>query len=248
MFIAILESILKRRDVGILMGFSILPMLTPFFMGNEDIDTMSNSDFTSNLLSFVSGALDTQYKLIIPTLIMGFIINSIFRSEIDSGRMFLYKDINKNRIFNVKIFGLIATYGLYFLLSFVLSVVTYFAFIVPKWHLSIHIIPSNIGEVQEVVLTMFTTVILNLITIMLVSMTSINGRAITSVLYGVLFTLLSMIAPMLPKLRYFLPNGYIKLLGNMHFNVVFAESLLVSFIYLFSFYTLSKIRFRKVEF
>ncbi|SES14945.1 hypothetical protein [Streptococcus gallolyticus] len=246
MFLAIFKSIFKRRDVGILLGFSLLPLITPFLMGNQDIDTMANSGFTSNLLSFTSGALDTQFKLIIPTLILGFIVSSVFRDEIDSGIMFLYKDISKTKIFKAKMRGLFLLYIIYLLMSVLMSMITYYVILIPHFGLKARLISGL--EIGASVLMLLATIFLNLITISLFAYISIKKKTLVSVLSGVLFTLVSMIAPMLSSLKYLFPNSYSELLNQFNFVTALVIMVILFVVYFFTTYVLAKMRFKKLEF
>lgn len=248
MFLAIFKSIFKRRDVGILLGFSLLPLITPFLMGNQDIDTMANSGFTSNLLSFTSGALDTQFKLIIPTLILGFIVSSVFRDEIDNGIMFLYKDISKTKIFKAKMRGLFLLYTIYLLISVLISIITYYIILVPHFGLKAKLLSGSCTEIEASVLMFLATILLNLITISLFACVSIKKKTLVSVLSGVLFTLVSMIAPMLSSLKYLFPNSYSELLNQFNFVTALAIMVILFVVYFFTTYVLAKMRFKKLEF
>lgn len=248
MFSAIFTSTIKRRDVALLMCFSILPLLTPFLMGNQDFETMSKSDFTSSLLSFMSGALDTQYKLIIPTLIMGFIVSSVFRDEIDTGIMFLYKDIKRKDIFNLKLKSLCLVYIGYFILSLLASVLAYYGLVVPKWQLNPSLFPKDLLSVEQGILSILSTVLLNIITIYVVSLVSIKYKTLAAVLSGVFLTLLAMIAPMLSFMKYVFPNGYLDLRDENTFLVSLFSILGLSFAYLSVTYLLAKHRFENIEF
>lgn len=248
MFLAIFKSIFKRRDVGILLGFSLLPLVTPFFMGNQNIDTMSTDGFTSNLFSFLVGALDTQYKLIIPTLIMAFIVSSVFRDEIDNGIMFLYKDINRGHIFKAKMNGLFLLYGIYLVLSSFVGVVTYYVILIPKYDLQIRIIPSSTLDFEKDLIVLLTTITLNLITISLIAWIAISKKTLVAVLYGTLFTLLSMIAPMLKTFRYVYPNSYAELVKELSFGRTFMIATILSIVYFSILYLLAKRKFKRIEF
>lgn len=248
MFLAIFKSIFKRRDVGILFGFSLLPLVTPFFMGNQNIDTMATNGFTSSLFSFLVGALDTQYKLIIPTLVIAFIVSSIFRDEIETGIMFLYKDINRSYIFKAKMNGLFLLYFLYLVLSLIIGVVTYYVVLIPKYNLPIRLLPAGSLSFEKDLMVLLTTIALNLITITLIAWIAISKKTLVAVLYGTLFTLLSMIAPMLKSFRYVYPNSYAELIKTLSFGKAFLIAAILSIVYFSMTYLLAKNKFKKIEF
>ena len=120
--------------------------------------------------------------------------------------MFLYKDINRNKIFNAKLISLMLIYFLYFLLTVLVSFIAYYGFMLPQGNA----LPNFISEkAQNIVFDLFS--LLNIITIILVSMVSITSKNIQSVLTGVLFTLAYSVAPVLIGIRYIFPNGYTQL-------------------------------------
>ncbi|MFU2164656.1 amino acid transporter [Streptococcus pluranimalium] len=246
--LVIFKSIIGRKDVKILFSFSLLPVITPFLMGNQELETLTFSDFTSSLFSFFAGAIDTQYKLIIPTLIMGFIVCSVFREEIDSKVMFLYKDISRDTIYNLKITSLLMVYGLYLLISLATSAIAYFGVIGPIWEVPTKVLPEIDGVFSSNLLSILSTVVLNIITILLISSLSLRKGTLPSVLLGVLFTLCSILGEMLNWLSPIFPNGYVKSLGVLPFSTAACMIVLLSLIYSGVPYVLGMMTFRTIEY
>ena len=205
---SIFHSMFSRREVKIFLAFSFLPMLVPIL---SDVMDGINADLANNFLSFLDSAITTQSRLILPTLLFSLIISSVFKEEIESGIMFLYKDINRNKIFNAKLISLMLIYFLYFLLTVLVSVIAYYGFMLPQGNA----LPNFISEkAQNIVFDLFSllaNITLNIITIILVSTVSITSKNIQSVLTGVLFTLAYSVAPALIGIRYIFPNGYTQL-------------------------------------
>lgn len=246
--LVIFQSILRRRDVKILFSFAMIPIITPFLMDNQDLETLTFSNFTSSMLSFFAGSIDTQYKLIIPTLVMGFIACSVFRDEIDSKVMFLYKDINRDTIYNAKIISLLMIYGLYLSLSLIASTIAYFGVIGHIWEVQTRFFPETAQLFSSNLLSILSTIFLNIITILLISSLSLRKGTLPSVLLGVLFTLCSMLGEMLPWLSPIFPNGYVGTLEVLPFGTVICIIISLSLIYSLVPYILGKIKFRNIEY
>ena len=125
---SVFKTILNRRDAKIFLSFGLLPILVPFLSGNmEGLDV----DYTKSFLAFLETTLLTQYQITLPILILSVLISSVFRDEIDTGILFLYKDISREMIFHAKFVGLLLVYAVYVLLTMSSSLFTYFTLLVP---------------------------------------------------------------------------------------------------------------------
>ena len=98
LFKSVFKSVFKRKDVNIFLTFAFLPVLVPLLSGF--MEGMS-SEYTGNFLSFLESAVSTQYRFVLPILLFSLVVSSVFKDEIDSGIMFLYKDINRKKIFKI---------------------------------------------------------------------------------------------------------------------------------------------------
>ncbi|MBJ8326462.1 amino acid transporter [Streptococcus pacificus] len=243
-FKPVFKSIFNRRDVKIFLAFIFLPILVPIMA--EFMDGL-NPKLTSNFLAFLDSAVSTQFRFVLPVLLFSLVISSVFRDEIDSGIMFLYKDINRTKIFNAKFISLIAIYGLFFIGTVLTSLVAYYGLMAPKGMVATHLISENSSEVVSTLFSLLTTLGLNVITIALVVMVSISSKTVQSVLTGVFFSLASSVAPMLIGIRYLFPNGYVKLLAT-HFSLAVILSVIISVSYFIFFYIKGKNKFKKIEF
>ena len=110
LFKSVFKSVFKRKDVNIFLTFAFLPVLVPLLSGF--MEGMS-SEYTGNFLSFLESAVSTQYRFVLPILLFSLVVSSVFKDEIDSGIMFLYKDINRKKIFNAKLLSLVVVYSIF---------------------------------------------------------------------------------------------------------------------------------------
>ena len=161
--------------------------------------------------------------------------------------MFLYKDINRTKIFNAKILSLFTIYGLYILGTVVASLLAYYVMTVPSGDVSSNLFPAQVADGGQSLVSILSTVTLNLITIVLVAMISISSKTIQSVLTGVFFTLLVTVSPMLTGIRYLFPSGYVEM-SHTNLGVALLLIAVLFFLYLGVCYMKGLQKFKKVEF
>ncbi|MTB64138.1 amino acid transporter [Streptococcus sp. zg-86] len=245
MFQSIFNSIINRRDVKLFLSFSLLPLVIVFIM---PYITLQSTEFTKSFLAFLHATLEAQYTILLPVLVFALVISSVFRDEIDSGILFLYKDISRSKIFHLKILGIMGIYGLYTLLSSGATLIAYYGFLVPKYDYGVALIPSNSASLQFNILGILGIILVNLITIAVVAMVSISSKAITAVLAGIFFNLFIMTAPLWIGLKYLAPIAYLTILAGKGFFPPFLAMTSLSLVYFAYFYSKGIKKFQKIEF
>ncbi|HFU4204170.1 TPA: hypothetical protein ACGO8F_001786 [Streptococcus suis] len=242
LFPSVFQSVFKRRDVNILLAFAFLPLLVSSLAG---IGAQINTDVASSWLSFIVSALELQFQLVLPALIMGFIVSSVFRDEIGSGILFLYKDIKKSSILHAKLLSLFAVYVIYFLGTVLIASLTYVLTIAPRY--GFHWLPAH--QATYSLLYILTMIGLNLILISLVAAVSIKRTTLLAVLTGVLFNLFAQVGPLLNGFRYAFPPTYAtKLAGQFPFGLALAISLGLILLYFGLAYRSARKNFEKIEY
>ncbi|HFH9838269.1 TPA: hypothetical protein ACGOON_001650 [Streptococcus suis] len=242
LFPSVFQSVFKRRDVNILLAFAFLPLLVSSLAG---IGAQINTDVASSWLSFIVSALELQFQLVLPALIMGFIVSSVFRDEIGSGILFLYKDIKKSSILHAKLLSLFAVYVIYFLGTVLIASLTYVLTIAPRY--GFHWLPAH--QATYSLLYILTMIGLNLILISLVAAVSIKRTTLLAVLTGVLFNLFAQVGPLLYGFRYAFPPTYAtKLAGQFPFGLALAISLGLILLYFGLAYRSARKNFEKIEY
>lgn len=242
---AVFQSILKRRDTKIFLSFCLLPILVPFLAGNME---GMNTDYTKNFLSFFDITLLTQYRLTIPILIFSILISSVFRDEIDSKMMFLYKDIKRSKIFNAKMIGLALIYLIYLFGTFFATLITYYGIMLPRFGVSSNFLPSTSMLSDKSILTILSAILLNVITIVIVAMISIRSKTLVAVLAGIFFTLFAITAPLLTGVKYVIPSTYANTLQAGEFITSLVMIIGLSCIYFLPSYFIARNNFEKIEF
>ena len=56
-----------------------------------------------SFLEFFSAVLSAQYQMTLPLVVFIYIVSTIFRDEITSGIMYLFKDVSRKVILNAKL-------------------------------------------------------------------------------------------------------------------------------------------------
>lgn len=243
LFKSVFKSVFKRKDVNIFLTFAFLPVLVPLLSGF--MEGMS-SEYTGNFFSFLESAVSTQYRFVLPILLFSLVVSSVFKDEIDSGIMFLYKDINRKKIFNAKLLSLVVVYSIFLGLTIFTSLVSYYGFMLPKGEVSNFIANQSSATIKSL-FTLISTINLNLITIALVVMVSITSKTIKSVLAGVFFSLAASVSPMLIGIQYLFPNGYIHFIQS-NWVLSYMAAVVISIIYFVIFYVRGMHKFKNVEF
>ena len=244
LFKSVFKSVFKRKDVNIFLTFAFLPILVPLLSGF--MEGMS-SEYTGSCISFLESAVSTQYRFVLPVLLFSLVISSVFKDEIDSGIMFLYKDINRKKIFNAKLLSLVVVYSIFLGLTIFMSLVSYYGFMLPKGEVSANFISNQSSATIKSLFTLISTINLNLITIALVVMVSITSKTIKSVLAGVFFSLAASVSPMLIGILYLFPNGYIHFIRS-NWILAYMAAVVISIIYFVIFYVRGMHKFKNVEF
>lgn len=240
MFRSIFKSVIHRRDVALFYAFAGLPILVPvlskFLVGIK-------AEYTDNFLDFLDATLATQDGIVLPALLLSLIISAVFRDEIDSGILFLYKDLNRIRLFNAKIISLVAMYASYLLLTVLTSAIAYFGFL----NTFRKVVPDDWSNLQSTFLSIFATISINIIGILLVAMVSIKAKSLQAVLAGIFWSLFTTTAPFLIGVRYVVPNGYIKMSLNQPLLAWFLVVAITTF-YIVATYLKGRLNFEKLEF
>ena len=243
--LSVFKTIFSRRDTKIFLSFALLPLIVPFLSGNfEGLEV----DYTRSFLAFLETTLLTQYRLTLPMLIFSILISSVFRDEIDSGIMFLYKDIKRSKIFNSKVFGLILTYGIYLLGTVLATLITYYGLMLPKFGVSVDLFPKEQLVFGKSILTILSTILLNLMVVVIVSMVAVKSKTLSAVLSGIFFVLFTVTGTFLTGIKYLIPLTYANFIASNNIVMPLLLILGVTGVYYLICYLIAKNRFEKVEF
>lgn len=243
--VPVYKTIINRRDTVIFLAFSMIPLLIPFLAGNMDgLDI----DYTKSFLNFLEMTLLTQYQLVLPTLIFSLLISSVFREEIDSKVLFLYKDLSRSSIFKAKITGLTLVYLLFVVATCVAAFLTYYLIMVPNFSLNSSLFPTTSQAIMKSLLMILSLLLLNAVTVVVVSAISIKSKTIVAAIVGVFQCLFFVVAPLLVGMKYLTPITYANEFEKTHLLSAILMIIGLSVLYYLVGYWNAHRLFKKVEF
>ena len=228
------KALLKKKESKIALAFSFFPMLLIVVgLFNTNFMQLSAPVGSLSFFEFFSAVLFTQYQMTLPLVVFIYIVSTIFRDEITSGIMYLYKDISRKVILNAKLGAILLFQILYIVITFFSSLFTYYVYLVHQPYTSGKLWPSQIDDVQYTVISILGTIILT------------NGF---TMLVGIIFASFSFIAPHLASLKYVFPNGYVNVLGHMSFNSSILLIMLLFVVYYAILYIASLYFYSRLEY
>ena len=244
-----LKALLKKKESKIALAFGLFPILLIIVgLFNTNFMRLSAPIGSLSFLEFCSAVLSTQYQITLPLIVFIYIVSTIFRDEITSGIMYLYKDISRKTILDAKLGGILLFQILYLIITFFSSLFTYYTYLVRQPYTSGRFFPTKVDDLQYTLVSMLGTILVFLLCMMVTSLASIILTNGFTMLVGIIFALLSFIAPHLALIKYIFPNGYINVLGDFSFgsSVLFLVLLFAMYsavIYIISLYLYSKIEY-----
>lgn len=102
-----------------------------------------------SFIEFFSVINSTQYQLILPVIALVYLISTIFYDEIAHKIMFLYKDLDRKKILNAKLQGILGIELIYFALTFLLSIITYYTYLIKMPYASGDFFPKRLSILQS---------------------------------------------------------------------------------------------------
>ncbi|MFP3767533.1 hypothetical protein U5M32_05490 [Streptococcus sp. TATVAM-FAB35] len=243
------KTLLKKKESRIALVFSLFPMLLIVVgLFNTNFMKLSAPDNSLSFLEFFSAVLSTQYQITLPLIVFIYITSTIFRDEITSGIMYLYKDVSKKVILNAKLSAILLFQLLYILVTFLSSLITYYVYLIYKPYTSGKFLPNKADDLHYILVSILGTILVFLLCLMVASFASILLTNGFTILIGIVFALFSFIAPHLSLLKYLFPNGYVNVLGHLSFS---SSLLLLTLLFVFYYtilYAISLRLYNKLEY
>ncbi|WP_455390687.1 hypothetical protein [Lactiplantibacillus pentosus] len=249
LFSPIFTTVIKRKEAWLCVGFSIFPLLLLVVdLFSTNFMQLSAPKGSMSFLEFFGAVESVQYQLTLPIIAFIYLVISCFHDEIASGKMFLFKDIKRSKILNAKISSVLSIYFIYFILTFVASLITYYMHLIHMSYTSGAFLPAHLADLQYVIISVAGIFTVTQLCLLISVASSIKlGNGLT-MLIGIVFALVSFIAPSLKGPKYFLPNGYSGLVGKIGFGTSLAMILLLFLIYALIIYIFSNRSFKKMEY
>lgn len=241
MFKPIFTTIFRRKEITIFLAFSSLPLLLALAAG-AGVALTFDKTLMSNAFSYLVAMLEFQANLFLPMLIFAFVITSVFREDIDTGRLFLFKDLPKNKVFTAKIVGLYAVYAVYVGLTILFSLMAYFLFFGGG-----ALLPQGV-EIQIQFLKLLVVLGLHLTTITAIAYISLHKKTLFAVLLGLFIYMFILIMPVWFGLQLLAPGYYVQQVSAGNILVPSLMTLGLLLVYILPVYLLAAKSFRNIQF
>ncbi|MEB8123827.1 hypothetical protein NGH92_03225 [Staphylococcus succinus] len=248
-FKPIFLNLLKMKASWLYLAFGMFPLIlfiVAFF--NTNFMQLSGEKHSLSFLEFFSSVFVIQNNAVIPLVILTYIIGLNFYSEKIKGQLYFYKDLHRAKLFNSKLLSLIYLYLIFILILLISSLILYY-FHINNMELSAHrVFPSNMSDLQYVIIEFLGTFCIQILCIMLAVLLSINLPNGYTILGVLAFFIISSIAPFLKSLKFIFPNGYQEQYTNSNFGSVFILIIGIFLAYTLIFYAISVYKYKKLEF
>lgn len=139
-----------------------------------------------SFLEFFSAVLSAQYQMTLPLVVFIYIVSTIFRDEITSGIMYLFKDVSRKVILNAKL-GVILLFQLLYIVMTFFSLFTYYVYLIHQLYTSGSFLPSKMDDIQYTVVSIFGTILVFLLCLLVASLASILLTNGFNMLVGIVF-------------------------------------------------------------
>ena len=216
-----LKLSLKRKESFILWAFALLPFIliivdlfdTQFMQLSAPVNSLS---FTT----FLEAVINIQYETFLPLVALIYLVIVTVGDEVRSGKLLLYKDINRAEIIFAKLFSLLTVYGIYFGLTVVTSLLTYYTHLVNQPYTSGQFFPNEGQEFKNSVLIVLATIAMSVICIFLTAFLSLKFNNGLTLLLVSIVMLFSFVSSKLTLTSYIFPNAYPEFFTGSNFWLV----------------------------
>ncbi len=229
LFAPIYRSVMKRREIKIFLLCALYPIMVSFISFFQAGYASLAENESLSFMEFWSVTTSTQLQMAVPLLIFAYAVSSIFKDEIQSKLLFLYKDLKKSLVFKAKIFSLSKVLVLYCSATFFSSFISYYVFLIGQPYLSGQFFPASFQVLGISILTILSRLSIYLIVTVMVAFLSIKYNQAIAIISGLAFMLFSNIASALDFGRFLIPTGYVAL--NISFSLRLILLLGISFTY-----------------
>ena len=245
----IFKFTVKLKSFWVLLLLSLYPLLI-FIVELTHSDFVSLSSTEKNSVSFAELLIaisDTELKFLLPIVLIGMMIGQNFNDDIKSGRLILFKDQNRDKIFNYKFLSILLLVIISRIILIISSIIVYL-FFVNKHDYSSHSLFLNDTLVNKSFILslvgIFSTII---ILLFLGILSSIKFNSAYTIMIMVIGYILTKIVEMLPKFKV-LPVSFIKLEHVQDFNFQLGMMIGLTFLYIIIFYVIARTLFKKLQY
>lgn len=246
----LLKNYLMKWEVWLYLAFALYPLLV--FIGQLFQVNFMQLDNLANvtLLEAYSKLLVGANQMLAPVIIISYVIATIFYIEINNGLLFLFKDINRKKVFTGKVTALLGVYGVYMMILAMATIITYYFYIVSTIGASGALIPTGASAWSYLIIELIAAIAIDIIIILVAINLSLYFSPGITIMGAVFFSLLAELAAKLDTLRYIFPNSYKTLFYSGQITFATAISIVIGLFALYAIilYMNAKSRFVKIEY
>lgn len=243
-----LKIYLQQKSIIGFLSFSLLPIVvliasllpTELLQVGGMVGAISAFDFYDINITIIA-------EMVIPSIVLAYGVSHLLRNEIEDSILYLYKDINRNKIINSKVISIICLITLMFIIVFVLSLGTYYFYFINESYSSGTFIPhdDSLWDAVITLLSSFSTMLISILLALLLSIRFGSGLAIVGATF---FASFSAVSPLLTGIKWFFPDGYKALIDQLGGALALGIMVVVSLVYCIILWLLIKYSFKIVEF
>lgn len=246
---AMLRNLLKSRECAIYCLIALFPLLLLVVgLMRTNFMQLSAPRGSLSMVSFYGAALSIQNQMVLPSVVIIYLATVTFRTEIDNGLLFLYKDVGRGRVFAAKTWALLGVYGCYVAVLFASSALTYVTYVVRQPYASGTFLPRSGGDLRYAGVEILGNLLVGILVVLLAEALSVLTSSGVTMLVAVLFLLVSVMAPNLRLLRWLLPNGYVGMADNLPWAAAFGGMVLTFLAFAAAFLVVGRRAFCRLEF
>ena len=149
-------------------------MLPAVNLFNSDFMKVNGKTGSVSVLDFLAGEFVVQNMLMLPMVVMAYLVAGAIYTPVASGRMFLYKDLDRATIINAKILALFGIYAVYVALQTVVTVALYILYIARFDYASGTLLPAAGADIASDVASIAGILCAGVVTILVVAALAIR--------------------------------------------------------------------------
>lgn len=247
-FKPVFKNILTRKSTLIMLGISVFPLIM-LITSKVNADFMQLYGESLPFISILEAMIGTQQMMAITTIIMAYIASMAFYEEINFGKMYFYKDINRDEIFKAKYKSILMVYFIFIILLIITSGITYYLFYLDGMtQISGKLFERSLVENTEIIISILSLIFSDIICITVAVMLSTKLSTGYTILGTLFFYLVMGMAPMLKTFSYLFPRGYIEKMGKLGVMKVGIIILAIFFIHNSIAYIIGRKKFKELEY
>lgn len=207
-FFPVLRSVMKRKEAKIFLLFSLTPLLyfLSTFVKTKLFSFSGPPGAKIAFFDFFYGQFNLYLTSVLPSLALAFLVASVFQGEFSSGIMYLYKDMNRTKVFFLKVLSILTVVIFNSLIYFISCLFTYYTRVA---YLDYGSLQFWSNDFRYSIASSISVVLILVLTVFLSSLTSLYFKAGIVIVVSLVFNILVSASRVVSQISSFLPSGYV---------------------------------------